>query len=150
MWAVSGPLSAHSAPQSFVKFDFLEHSVRAEILIPESELAFAMPSDATSLPFDAYLLRHIAANTPAGASWKIEVRSVRKTVYLEHDYLQADVVMTPPAGSSARKLKFSDDAVTHEVRNHVIVVLARTANQPAVLGALQYPAKQLEIAQPAQ
>jgi hypothetical protein len=144
----SGVASAHSAPQSFVKFDFLEHSVRAEMLVPESEWAAATAADPASPPFEAYLLRHIAATTPAGTAWKIEVRSVRKTVYLEHDYLQADVEMTPPAGSSARKLMFSDDAVIHEVRNHVILVLARTAAQPAVLGALQYPARQLEVERP--
>jgi hypothetical protein len=144
----SSGVFAHSAPQSFVKFDFLEHSVHAEMLVPESELAFAIAADSAALPFEAYLLRHVAATTPAGAVWKIEVRSVRKTVYLEHDYLLADVVMTPPAGSSARKLRFSDDAVTHEVRNHIILVIARTAAQPAVLGALQYPLKQLDIEQP--
>jgi hypothetical protein len=144
----SGLGFTHGAPQSFVKFEFREHSVHAEVLVPESEWAAATAAEPASLPFDAYLLRHIAATTPAGAPWKIEVRSVRKTLYLEHDYLQADVVMTPPEGSSARKLGFSDDAVTHEVRNHVIVVLARTATQPAVLGALQYPARQLEVERP--
>jgi hypothetical protein len=147
--AVSGLASAHSAPQSFVKFDFLEHAVNAEILVPESELGFATAADPAPAPFEAYLLRHLAATSLAGTPWKIDVRSVRRTVYLEHDYLQADVVMTPPAGSSARMLVFSNDAVTHEVRNHVIVLLARTAAAPALLGALQYPARELRIERPA-
>jgi len=43
-----------------------------------------------------------------------------------------------------------DDAVTHEVRNHVVVVLARDAAKPALLGALQYPARRLTIQRPAQ
>ncbi|HEY6124739.1 MAG TPA: hypothetical protein VIV63_08815 [Steroidobacteraceae bacterium] len=136
---------AHSSPQSIVKLDFLEHSIHAELLVPESELAFATATDPA--PFEAYLLRHVKAATPEGAPWKVEVRSVRNTSYLDHDYLQADVVMTPPAGSPVRSLVLTDDAVTHEVRSHVIVVLAQTSAAPVMLGALQHPVRTLQIDQ---
>ena len=50
----------------------------------------------------------------------------------------------------------SDDAVTHEVRNHVVVVIAERdcedaslESAPVVLGALQYPARRLGIRPPA-
>lgn len=148
LWIFSSAAGAHSAPQSFVKLDFLEHSVQAEMLVPESELAAATAAEPASQRFEAYLLRHVAAEAPAGTPWKIEIRGVRSTSYLDHAYLVADVVMTPPAGTSTRKFIFSNDAVTHEVRNHVIVVLTRTADEPTVLGALQYPARQLSIERP--
>ena len=136
---------AHSAPQSIVKLEFMPHSVRAEILVPESELAFATAAETTPQPFAQYLLRHMSAETPLGAAWKVEVRSVRDTTYLEHAYLLTEVVMTPPAGASARELVLVDDAVTHEVRNHIIAVLTRTTEGLHLLGVLQYPARRLQI-----
>ena len=140
---------AHSAPNSFVKLDFLAQSVRAEVLVPESELAYATAAERASEPFAAYLLRHLSAETPQGAAWKVEVRSLSNTTYLEHAYLSAQVEFTPPAGASARAFVLVDDAVTHEVRNHVVIVLARGAANPELLGALQYPARRLAIQQPA-
>ena len=139
---------AHSAPNSLVKLDFLAQSVRAEVLVPESELAFATAAERASEPLPTYLLRHLSAETPQGAAWKVEVRSVRNTTYLDHAYLSAQVEFTPPAGASARAFVLIDDAVTHEVRNHVVIVLARGAASPEVLGALQYPARRLAIERP--
>jgi hypothetical protein len=51
---------------------------------------------------------------------------------------------------------FIDDAITHEVRNHVVVVVAMRdyadlalESGPLMLGALQYPARRLAIQRPA-
>ena len=134
---------AHSAPNSLVKLDFLAHSVHAEVLVPESELAFATAAERASEPFAAYLLRHLSAETPQGAAWKVEVRSVSNITYLDHAYLSAQVEFTPPAGARRAQFVLVDDAVTHEVRNHVVLVLARGTANPEVLGALQYPARRL-------
>ena len=123
--------------------------MHAEVLVPESELAFATAAERASEPFADYLLRHLSAETPQGAAWKVEVRSVRNTTYLEHAYLSAQVEFTPPPGASARAFVLVDDAVTHEVRNHVVIVLARGAANPEVLGALQYPARRLDVQRPA-
>ena len=136
---------AHSAPNSLVKLDFLAHSVQAEVLVPESELAFATAAERPSEPFADYLLRHLSAETPQGAAWKVAVRSVRNTTYLDHAYLSAQVEFTPPPGASASAFVLVNDAVTHEVRNHVVLVLARRAESPEVLGALQYPARRLPV-----
>jgi hypothetical protein len=138
---------AHSAPNSMVKLDFMAYSVRAEVLVPESELAFATAARGAE-PFAAYLLRHLSAETAQGLAWKTDVRSVRSTSYFDHPYLSAEVEFTPPAGASAHSFVLVDDAVTHEVRNHVVVVLARGPVNPQVLGALQYPARRLTVARP--
>jgi hypothetical protein len=147
--AFSSESLAHSAPQSFVKLEFLEHAVNAELLVPESELKFATAAEGATGPFANYLLRHLAAETPQGAAWKVVVRSVRNTTYLEHAYLSAQVELTPPAGASARAFMLVDDAVTHEVRNHLVIVLARGGTNPQVLGALQYPVRRLAVHGPA-
>ena len=121
---------AHSAPNSLIK------------------LAFATAAEHESGPFTDYLLRHLAAETPQGAAWKVEVRSVSNVMYLDHAYLSARVEFTPPPGASARAFVLIDDAVTHEVRNHVVLVVARGGATPEVLGALQYPARRLVIDRP--
>jgi hypothetical protein len=148
--AFNGAPYAHNAPQSFVKFDFVERAVHAEILVPESELEFALAAEPQQRSFENYLLGHVAAQSPTGAPWKIEIRAVRNTSYLDHAYLSADVVMTPPVGTASSEFVLIDDAVTHEVRNHVIVVLARTATAPEIIGVLQHPARQLKVERPAQ
>jgi len=140
---------AHSAPNSMIKLDFLPHTVRAEVLVPESELAFATAAESAPEPFATYLLRHLSAETSQGAAWKVAVLSVRNIDYLDHAYLSAQVEFTPPAGTSVREFVLVDDAVTHEVRNHVVLVLARGAGNPEVLGALQYPMRRLAVQRPA-
>jgi len=139
---------AHNASNSLIKLDFVKDTVRAEILVPESELAFATAAEPVSKPFADYLLRHLSAETPQGAAWKVEVRSVSNVTYLDHAYLSAQVEFTPPPGASPRSFVLVDDAVTHEVRNHVVLVLARGTANPQVLGALQYPARRLVVQRP--
>lgn len=150
----TGTAWAHRAPNSVVSFDFAEHAVRAELLVPLSELGYATAA-APAEPFQAYLLRHVGAETLAGTRWAVSVQSVRKTTLDGHDYWVACLDLSPPRGASARELVFIDDAVTHEVRNHVVTVLARSdvaapAIDPAarVLGILQYPARRLTIRRP--
>ena len=143
--AASGLALAHSAPNSFVKLTFGVHTVTAEVLVPESELALATAAEGASEPIASYLSRHLSAETPQGAPWAVRVRSVRSISYLEHSYLSAEVELAPPAGASTSTFVLVDDAVTHEVRNHLVVVLARGDENPTVLGALQYPAQRLTI-----
>ena len=138
---------AHPAPNSIVRLDFRAADVRAEYWIPVSELGYARAADpAGELP--AYLLRHVSAESPAGLRWRVAVGAVRETTYLDHPYLVADLILSPPAGSSARAFTLVDDAVTHEVRNHVVYVVARRGEAAEVLGALQYPERRLGIAAP--
>ena len=114
--------------------------MHAEVLVPESELAFATAAERASEPFAAYLLRHLSAETPQGAAWKVEVRSVRNMsptsimpIYRRRWNSRR------PQGASARAFVLIDDAVTHEVRNHVVLVLALGAANPEVLGASAIP-----------
>jgi hypothetical protein len=135
---------AHHAPNSFVQLDVGAHGVHAEMLVPASELAFALPGADQAAAFPAYLLRHVAVESPDGTPWKIVIRTVGKTVYFDHDYLVAELEITPPARASVQDFVFIDDAVTHEVRNHLVIV-TRRGPESRVLGALQYPARRLVI-----
>ena len=146
---------AHSAPNSVVSLDFAAHAVRAEFFVPISELAYAAAAERDGGDFATYLLRHVSARTPMGVAWTVDVRQVRRASADGHDYWVAALELTPPRGASARDLVLVDDAVTHEVRNHVVTVLARSdaaspgaGGGPQLLGVLQYPARSLAIHRP--
>jgi hypothetical protein len=142
-----GAALAHPAPNSIVRLDFRADGVRAEYWIPVSELEFARAADPGG-GFPAYLLRHLAAETPDGARWRVSVESVREATYLELPYLVAQLSLAPPAGAAAGDFVLVDDAVTHEVRNHVVYVVAQRGAESGLLGAMQYPARRLEIVAP--
>jgi len=59
---------------------------------------------------------------------------------------------TPPAGAATRQFVFQADPITHEVRNHYLMVIARSdylgglvGDQPELIGFLQYPGRELEV-----
>jgi hypothetical protein len=138
---------AHRAPNSFVRLDLDARAVHAEMLVPQSELAYAMPGEQGPRTFAGYLLRHVAVEGADGTRWKIAVRAVRSTRYFDHDYFVAELEIKPPAGVAARDFVLVDDAVTHEVRNHVVVVTQR-GKKDRLIGQLQYPARRLTVGQP--
>jgi hypothetical protein len=145
--ALTGVAFAHPAPNSIVRLEFRPTAVAAECWVPVSELDYARAADpGGDLP--AYLLRHFAVQTASGVRWRVAVGSVRHATYLEHDYILAELTLVPPAGASVDEFVLVDDAVTHEVRNHVVYVVARHGADSNLVGALQYPARQLEVAVP--
>jgi hypothetical protein len=139
---------AHPAPNSTLRLEFLADAIRAEYWLPVSELAHARAGDQRDADFPTYLLRHVAAETPAGKPWRVTVTAVREATYLEHAYLVADLTLAPPPGAPARPFVLVGDAVTHEVRNHVIYVVDNRGADSRLLGALQYPARRLAITRP--
>jgi hypothetical protein len=109
------------------------------------ELEYARAADPAGREFPAYLLRHVAAETEGGAPWRVAVLSVREADYLGHPYLVAELGFEPPAGTPVDEFVLVDDAVTHEVRNHVVYVVTRRGAENALVGALQYPARRLIV-----
>ena len=140
-------VGAHPAPNSQLRLEFKADIVLAEYWVPASELAYARAADPAG-GFPAYLLRHVAAETQDGSPWQVVIGTVRESTYMDHDYLVAELRLAPPAGVPARDFVLVDDAVTHEVRNHVVFVTARHGEGAELLGALQYPARRLRITAP--
>lgn len=142
---LGGAVFAHPAPNSIMRLEFRPGAVHAEYWVPASELAYARAADpGGELP--AYLMRHVTAEAVDGARWHLAVESVSETSYLGHPYLVAQLTLSPPAGESGREFVLVDDAVTHEVRNHVVYVVERRGSQSDVLGALQYPERRMVVA----
>jgi hypothetical protein len=144
--ALSTAAFAHPAPNSIMRLDFRPDGVHAEYWVPVSELAYARAAEAGGGEFAAYLLRHVAAESEGGARWTVAVSGVHETSYLDHPYLVAELTFAPPAGSAAESFVLIDDAVTHEVRNHVVYVVTRRRGENDLVGALQYPARRLLVA----
>jgi hypothetical protein len=128
-----------------VRLEFRADGVHAEYWLPVSELDFARAADPGDRDFTTYLLKHVAAETESGVPWRVAVRAVRETTYLDHPYLVADLSLAPPAGAATRSFVLIDDAVTHEVRNHVVYVVTRRGDANDLVGALQYPARRLLV-----
>lgn len=137
---------AHRAPNSVVKLEFGADHVRAEVMVPRTELAYALPSAQVAAELPAYLLRHIAAETPEGRPWNVRILALREANYLEHDYVLAEIDLVPPRGAAVSSFVLVNDAVTHEVRNHIVWVVDTGSN--ALLGSLQYPARRLIVNPP--
>ena len=137
---------AHPAPNSVLRLEFRADAVDAEYWVPVSELAFARATAPAGEDFRVYLMRHFAIETPHGTPWRVMVDRVREAQYLDHDYVVADIRLVPPRGTAPREFVLVNDTVTHEVRNHVVYVVARRGEQADMLGALQYPLKRLSVA----
>jgi hypothetical protein len=137
---------AHRAPNSVVKLEFAPDHVNAEVMVPRSELAHALPGSGGQSAFSSYLLRHLGAETATGAPWRVEIRGVRDSTYVDHEYLLAELKLIPPAGASPRNFVLITDSVTHEVRNHIVWVVDTGSNE--LLGSLQYPARRLIVDRP--
>jgi hypothetical protein len=139
--AVAG---AHPAPNSMLRLEFAANAVRADYWLPVSELQHARAADPGG-EIAAYLLRHVGAETRDGRRWRVVVDAVRETDYLDHPYLVAELTMAPPAGAQAGEFVLVDDTVTHEVRNHVVYVVTPRGPGFDLIGALQYPARRLQV-----
>jgi hypothetical protein len=135
---------SHPAPNSMLRLDFESRAVRAEYWLPVSELGYARAREADA-DLSSYLLRRVGAESTSGAEWSIRVEIIREDRYLDHDYLVAELRMVPPAGEDVRSFVLVDDAITHEVRNHVVFVVETRTGGNRLIGALQYPERRLPV-----
>ena len=135
----------HQVPNSVVNFDFGAQTVRAELLMPLSELRDALgelrgvDTAKQAVEHDvaliAYVLKHVSAASVDGSPWTIEVTSIGATSFDAHEYLNVVLALKPPEHGSARQFVWHDDAITHEVRNHFIMLVARSDFATGLIGA---------------
>jgi hypothetical protein len=135
---------SHPAPNSLLRLDFDGRVVRAEYWLPVSELAYALSGE-DGPELSAYLLGRVAAESTSGAAWSIRVNTIREDRYLDHQYQVAELHLVPPAGEAERPFVLIDDAITHEVRNHVVFVVETRTGGNRLIGALQYPERRLPV-----
>jgi hypothetical protein len=150
--------AAHPAPSSSVALTFASRSVQAKLLLPVSELTYAMTDVASQDPGSAhideralrhYVATHVSAESHDGAPWSVTVRTVKADTLDDHDYWIVDMMLTPPPDGDVSDLVLVDDAITREIRNHFIFATARDGEAAGtaadVVGILQYPTSRLSI-----
>ncbi len=122
--ALTSVARAHPAPMTEVTITRGTPTILA-MRLPASELAHVNVT--TSDQVAAYLPRHITSN------WELALGPVRSIVVDGHPYWETTVTVT---GDGA--LVLYDDAITHEVRNHYIVM-----HDGSETRVLQYPQRLL-------
>lgn len=153
---------AHNAPTSAVMLDFHRDGVAAELTLPlsELELSFKQPLladpagalTANEVALKAYVTEHINPESEDGKRWNVSVQALSLQTNQQPFDLVAQVWMTPPAGSSARKFNFNYSVITHEVMSHNAYVSVRNdwdtavfSSKPEPLGNIHFTITSLKI-----
>ncbi|MDP3674808.1 MAG: HupE/UreJ family protein [Novosphingobium sp.] len=117
------PALAHLTPNSEIRLHFEPGAVRAEVLIPVAEFAYATASDARDMSaLAAYLAVHTSAAAPDGRAWRVSVGRVRIEAAPGGPDILATLSYTPPPGASDRSLTLAWDAVIREADSHFALV----------------------------
>lgn len=151
---VAGPAAAHFTPNSEVRLDFGAHVVEAEVIVPASELGYAVgrrltgPDGTLAVPTADMLKRYIAAHVGAraadGRPWTVLVRGVELRTDEGAPDVRFHLALAPPAGADVRRFDLSYSAVIDRIPNHFVLVVARSdfagghlAEEPEIVGGLQ-------------
>src|SRR5215468_7040875 len=89
--------TAHPAPNSVINLDFGRSTLRAELLLPTSELRYALAAEGierSSIAADDpeiadYLAGHVALRSPGGDRWLGVLHASHLQAFAGHDYLVA-------------------------------------------------------------
>ena len=148
------PASAHLTPNSEVRLDFGRSFVAAEIVIPTSEISYALglslPAETGPLPapldatLRAYLAPRFAVRAPDGRPWRVTLTGLS----IVNDGAAPDLHVTadlhPPAGAPTRSFDLAYSAVIDRISNHFVMVVSRLdfaagrlADEPQIIGGLQ-------------
>lgn len=167
------PAAAHPMPDSRVMLDINRDNIDISLHIPLVELEVAYGKTLSQDPdssivcyhddLAAYFARHIAAVSPDGRAWRVEVKDVERGVdqtppfWLQATpFVDAHVRLTPPSGASVRRLTLNYDVVVHQLLTHNALVSVRCdwdngvfSGSPVVLGQLTTFNKSFKIDIPA-
>lgn len=136
----AAPASAHPMPHSVVLLDVHADRIAAELEIPVQDLGLAAGLDLTSDPQQvvavsasqvrSYLTQHVRPTTTDGRLWSVQigglsVSDAEQTSTGPYSELDAELVLTPPAGADIRSFTFDYDVVVGQVVTHTVLVAVR-------------------------
>lgn len=117
------PALGHLTPNSEIRLHFAPGAVRADVLIPAAEFAYATGRAARDRPALAgYLAAHTRAVAPDGRAWRVSVDRVRVEAAPGGPDILATLTYTPPPGAPDRRLTLAWDAVIREADSHFALV----------------------------
>ena len=120
---LASPALAHLTPNSEIRLRFEPGAVRADVLIPAAEYAYAtggQPGDVAAVA--RYLASHTAATAPDGRAWRVALGQVRVEAAPGGPDILTTVTYLPPPGAPDRKLTLAWDAVIREADSHFALV----------------------------
>jgi hypothetical protein len=120
------PALAHLTPNSEIRLRFEPGAVRADVLIPLAEYAYATGGDAQDGDaLAAYLTSHTRAATRDRRPWTTMVGATRIEPAPGGPDIRAIVTYIPPPGASDRRLLLRWDAVIREADSHFALVMVQ-------------------------
>ncbi|CAN5279501.1 HupE/UreJ family protein [soil metagenome] len=147
------PASAHFTPNSEIRLDFGRTRAMAEIVVPLSEMSYAVGHNiADSAEAEAYLRDHLQVLAPNGQPWSIIFRNTIIGDDGGGRDVHAHVDLTPPPGAPLRVFDLHYSGVVDRVANHFVMVVARNdfdaghlSDRPQMIGGLQAGAQVLHV-----
>ena len=126
------PAAAHLTPNSEVTLDFSPDHIIGHAVIPQGELEYAMRAKlvldrhgqlADPSRLAAWLKPKIGAASPGGHAWSTKITGLRIGYDAGPPDLRFIIRLTPPPGTSPRRLIFHWEPVLDRVPNHFVLVL---------------------------
>ncbi|MET0252116.1 MAG: HupE/UreJ family protein [Novosphingobium sp.] len=119
----AAPALAHLTPNSEIRLHFEPGALRAQVLIPAGEFAYAtgLAADNRAASLDhagRYLLEHAAVRTPPGRAWAEAVDRIAVVAAPGGPDLIASLRFEAPAGAPDRSLTLEWDAVIERSPDH--------------------------------
>jgi hypothetical protein len=156
------PASAHLMPNSVISLDFARASVDAELLMPESELAYGTGHRLALTPatgagpeaafLRAFVLDHLSARSPDGRAWSVAIKDMAVQSDSWNTDIQITATLTPPPGASPRHFTLAWSGIIDRVANHFVLVFARSdfatgtlSSTPEMIGGLQGTTRALVV-----
>ena len=121
------PAVAHLTPNSEIRLRFEPGALRADVLIPAAEYAYAtsQPVDdnpATLAALSRYLIAHTTATAPDGRRWTVAIDRIHVEPAAGGPDILATLSYTPPPDAPDRRLTLAWDAVIREADSHFALV----------------------------
>ena len=122
------PAFAHLTPNSEVQLAIGHSAIRADVIVPQGEYAYAtgnpVGNDARSMAIArAYLERHSAIVAPDGRLWIRRVESIGFAQIAGPPDLHAVEEWTPPPGAPLRRFTIDWRVIVDELPNHFALFL---------------------------
>lgn len=154
IWAFalcSVPAAAHLTPNSEVQLDRRGSEVRADIIVPQGEYAYATgnPVDGSSASLAtarAYLLSQFAVSGPDGRGWKIVIDTIEFARIAGPPDLHATARLIPPRGTDPTRFAIDWRVVVDQLPSHfALFVTAGGERERTILGAARQGQTRLPV-----
>jgi len=150
---ISGQAHAHLTPDSQVVLTVGQDQVRADIMIPASEYAYATGNPAQNSPAairqaKAYLLANAGLAGADGRDWAETIETLNFAKVEGPEDLFATMTFRPPAGVPTDRFTLLWSPVLAETGDHFATILVAgegAANEPRLVGLLRQSNTELDI-----